>query len=425
MPSRAYRIGPSTITLAFENILKADAQVLVSSDDYRLTMSGGVSAAILSGAGSRLAAEAQKAVPARAGEIVVTSAGSLPARFVFHAITIGPRDLDFPREAIVRQATQRAIQLLPLLNCRSIAFPAIGTGAAGIPFETAAAQMAGALVAGLLESPFELDVRLCLGLPTPGAETFFGLFESFAAKTLGLLASRAKAETSLDAPADDRGAQICGMLRHLDARRGKLEASLLAALTSEEPANEARLMTLRAQLSEIAELRLGYAAELTGEPRAVLARSGAVFLSSTSMDLKPHRHAVRQAIEGLGHRFIGMEDFAASEQPPATLIRRKVDEADHYVGVIGMRYGYVDPGSGLSMTELEYRQAVSSGKRVFLFVMDRDAPITAGMVETDPQGYGKLLEFRARIMKAHTCGLFRGPEDLTQKVESALKELRP
>ncbi len=56
--------------------------------------------------------------------------------------------------------------------------------------------------------------------------------------------------------------------------------------------------------------------------------------------------------------------------------------------------------------------------------MDKNAPITAGMVESDPQGYAKLLDFRERVLKAHTCGLFAGPDDLMQQVGQALKSLR-
>jgi O-acetyl-ADP-ribose deacetylase (regulator of RNase III) len=423
MGSRTYQVGPSSITLAFDNILKSSAQVLVSSDDYMLSMGGGVSGALRSGAGGGVAAEAAKATPAKAGDVIVTSGGRLRARYIFHAVTIGPRRLDLDAAAIVRQATQKAIEMLPLLGCRSIAFPAIGTGAAGIASEIAAAEMASALLGSLLESRVPLQVELYLGRAGSDSEKFFALFESHAAAKLGLLASKASAGLALKSPADGRRRQVVTMLRHLDARRGALEARLLPALTADSETDAPVLGDLRAQLRELQELRRGYEAELAADGRAA-APSGSVFLSSTSMDLQPHRAAVRKVIDALGLKFVGMEDFAASGQAPATLIRKKVDEASHYLGIIGMRYGHVDPGSGLSMTELEYRQAVSSAKQVLLFVMDKDAPITAGMVETDPQSYAKLVEFRGRILKEHTCGLFTGPADLAGKAELALNGLK-
>ena len=420
--SRTYQVGRSSISLVFDNILKSETQVLVSSDDYMLSMGGGVSAALRIGAGDALVAEAAKAVPAKPGDVVVTSAGKLRARYVFHAVTIGPRRLELGAAAIVRLATQKAIALLPRLGCRSIAFPAIGTGVAGIPFEVAAAEMAGALVSGLLEADGALEAQLYLGRGGTDAQRFFGVFEEFARKTLGLAAAETSSGRRLESPADRRGGQVYAMLRHLDSRRLDLETQFLRS--SENAAQEPEAASrLRAQLDELGALRRGYEEELVGAATGG-ATAGSVFVSSTSVDLKPHRQAVRSVIDGLGLKFIGMEDFAASGLPPATLIRRKVVESDHYVGIIGMRYGYVDPCSGLSMTELEYRQAVSSAKPIFLFVMDKNAPITAGMVETDPQGFAKLVEFRERVLKAHTCGLFNAPEDLTQKVGLALKTLR-
>ena len=74
------------------------------------------------------------------------------------------------------------------------------------------------------------------------------------------------------------------------------------------------------------------------------------------------------------------------------------------------------------MTELEYRQAIASAKPMHIFVMDDHAPITAGMVETDSVRFARLLEFKSRVLKDHTCKLFTSPDDLASK---ALGTLRP
>jgi O-acetyl-ADP-ribose deacetylase (regulator of RNase III) len=89
---RSYILGPSRLSLRFGDLLTSPAEVLVSSDDYHLTMGGGVSAAIRAAAGSGLLVDAQKSIPRRLGDVVVTSAGLLTARYVFHVITIGPAD---------------------------------------------------------------------------------------------------------------------------------------------------------------------------------------------------------------------------------------------------------------------------------------------------------------------------------------------
>src|SRR5215213_7729307 len=131
-----------------------------------------------------------------------------------------------------------------------------------------------------------------------------------------------------------------------------------------------------------------------------------------SNNLKPYRDALRRLIERLELAYVGMEEFTATGRPPALLIREKVEQSEGYLGVLGMRYGMVDPATGYSMTELEYRQAAASGKQIRMFVTDKRAPITADMVETDPEAYAKLLAFKDRVLKAHVCAFFTTVEDL-------------
>src|SRR5262249_857496 len=162
MRSRTYKVGRSSITLRFGDITKSMAEVLVSSDDDMLSMGGGVSRALLCAGGARVAADASKLVPAQVGDVLVSSAGDLPAKYILHAVTLGICRIGRPPAAIVRQASQRAMRLLPALGCRSIAFPAIGAGAAGIPYETVAAEMATALVEAVIEADTAYSVELFL-----------------------------------------------------------------------------------------------------------------------------------------------------------------------------------------------------------------------------------------------------------------------
>jgi hypothetical protein len=193
------------------------------------------------------------------------------------------------------------------------------------------------------------------------------------------------------------------------------------ALAPDAPANDSELAALKRQLEEVGDLRRAYEADLdpADAPVSVVRRS--VFVSSTSADLKPHREALRGAIDRLRLRYVGMEDFAPETGAPAEVIRRKVNESEVYLGILELRYGYVDPGTGLSMTELEYRQAIASGKPMHMFVMDERAPITASMVETDPVRFARLQEFKARAMKDHTCAMFTDAQDLAVKAEATLK----
>jgi len=438
MKSRTYEVGQSKITLRFGDITTSKSDILVSSDDYMLSMGGGVSAAIRKVGGARIAADASKMVPARAGDVVVSTAGDLPAKYVLHAITIGNERLDLPADAIVRQTTQRVMHLLPLLGCTSVAFPAIGAGVAGISYEIVASEMASSLVGYLLDAEDSYDIELYLmdRFGQMSCADFFMFFEAFAARRYGLLTSSDPSNHSLKPPDTtpismdpnqeaeaQRRHQVYTMLRHLDARRNQIEADLLQDLSEPGISHDYSISQLREQLDEIQAIRRNYEAELiVAEKAQQPVVEDSVFVSSTSIDLKSHRQAVRDVINTMRLKFIGMEEFAPTTQAPADLIRRKVNESQVYLGILGFRYGYVDPSTGLSMTELEYRQAIASNKRICMFVMDKDAPIMASMMEDDPTRFAKLIDFRSRVMKTHTCALFTDTSDLAQKAEATLKE---
>jgi O-acetyl-ADP-ribose deacetylase (regulator of RNase III) len=86
--ARSYTFEKSRINIVFGDITSSTAQVIVSSDDYYITMGGGVSGAILRAGGQEIMIDAAKKVPAKLGDVVVTTAGRLKAQYVFHAITI-------------------------------------------------------------------------------------------------------------------------------------------------------------------------------------------------------------------------------------------------------------------------------------------------------------------------------------------------
>ena len=141
-----YQINQSLFRVAYGDITDLSVEAIVSSDDTYLSMGGGVSYAIASKAGDELRAEARKHVPLQVGDVVATSAGKLAARYVFHAATLDYERMVMPNEAIVGQATERCLKLAEALGVRTIAFPALGTGVGGFPFEVAAETMLKAIV---------------------------------------------------------------------------------------------------------------------------------------------------------------------------------------------------------------------------------------------------------------------------------------
>ncbi len=109
---RTYQLGCSRLTIEFGDLTTSAAQVLVSSDDYYLSMGGGVSASILRAGGPTIALDAAKKVPAALGDVIVTTAGTLPAQYVFHAVTIGPNDSNMAPREVIKQTTSRCMKML-------------------------------------------------------------------------------------------------------------------------------------------------------------------------------------------------------------------------------------------------------------------------------------------------------------------------
>jgi serine/threonine protein kinase len=112
---------------------KVDA--LVSSDTCFVTMDAGVSASIYEAGGPAISEEARRLVPLRPGRALVTCAGQLPARFVFHGVTVGYVDgkVVRPSRDLITEIMASCFYHADSHEVRSIAFPLLGTGAQGFP----------------------------------------------------------------------------------------------------------------------------------------------------------------------------------------------------------------------------------------------------------------------------------------------------
>jgi O-acetyl-ADP-ribose deacetylase (regulator of RNase III) len=130
------------------DIISQAVDAIVSSDDSYLSMGGGVSAAIGNAAGPEFVRESHKFVPARAGRVVVTSAGRLNARFVFHGVTIENAD---PSLNIISEILAGCFHHADTLYVKRIAFPLLGTGAGGFPRDVCLDTMVNYLAKKLLQ----------------------------------------------------------------------------------------------------------------------------------------------------------------------------------------------------------------------------------------------------------------------------------
>jgi TIR domain len=62
--------------------------------------------------GHTISLDAAKQIPLQVGDLAVTTAGTLPARFIFHAVTLGPGGATTSTEEIIRGTTAKCLALL-------------------------------------------------------------------------------------------------------------------------------------------------------------------------------------------------------------------------------------------------------------------------------------------------------------------------
>ena len=90
-----------------------------------------------------------------------------------------------------------------------------------------------------------------------------------------------------------------------------------------------------------------------------------VFVSSTYTDLKEERQAAVEMILTAGHIPAGMELFTAGDESQMDAIKQWIDQSDVYLLILGGRYGSLEPQTGQSYIELEYRYALHQQKPLF------------------------------------------------------------
>lgn len=131
----------------------------------------------------------------------------------------------------------------------------------------------------------------------------------------------------------------------------------------------------------------------------------AIMVSSTFTDMEAHRREVIDAILRLGFRANAMEySGARSDADVIDTSLRMVRESAAYICLIGHKYGQtpVDPDrnpKGLSITELEFKEARGLGRPILLFLMADDHPVTKADIEPDPKKQKKLDAFRKQAKR--------------------------
>lgn len=138
------------------DITRLPAEAIVNAANARLAGGGGVDGAIHRAGGPSILEECRKIGGCPTGSAVATTAGRLPAKWVFHAV--GPRYRGRPEDAEqLASCHRRCLELAVEKGCRTIAFPAISTGAYEYPVPEAAKVAVGTVRRWLRENPDRID----------------------------------------------------------------------------------------------------------------------------------------------------------------------------------------------------------------------------------------------------------------------------
>jgi O-acetyl-ADP-ribose deacetylase (regulator of RNase III) len=141
--------------------VQPDVEAIVNAANAQLRIGSGVAGAIHAAAGPGLEQECRALAPIRPGQAVISGAHALPNRAVIHCL--GPvYGVDEPAAELLASCYRQALRLAAENGLRSIAFPAISTGAFGYPMADAARIALGTVLAELKSVPESGLVRFVL-----------------------------------------------------------------------------------------------------------------------------------------------------------------------------------------------------------------------------------------------------------------------
>lgn len=178
-----HKFHNTDIELLDTDITTLDVDAIVNAANGQLVHGGGVAGVISRKGGPSIQEESNIWIKTRgqvkAGEVAITSAGDLPARYVIHAV--GPRQGEGKEDKKLKSATLNSLKMADSRFFKSIAFPAISTGVFGYPMHKCAKIMLKTVKNYIEKEKTELErIVFCLfgqEAFTIFQKTFFKIFQ--------------------------------------------------------------------------------------------------------------------------------------------------------------------------------------------------------------------------------------------------------
>lgn len=158
------KVGNTILKLQRGNIVEAGTEAIVNAANSALAGGGGVDGAIHKAAGwDELRLLTKPFGGCQTGSAVITGAAKIapPTRYIIHAV--GPV-YNFLRKKesarLLTNAYRKSLELAEANNVKSIAFPALSTGAYAYPMSEAAPIAVNTVIEFLNEAPRNLELVL-------------------------------------------------------------------------------------------------------------------------------------------------------------------------------------------------------------------------------------------------------------------------
>jgi O-acetyl-ADP-ribose deacetylase (regulator of RNase III) len=162
---------PAILRVVQGDIATFQGDAVVNAANNHLRMGTGVAGALLAAGGGTIQDECDALVrregPLEVGEAAITGGGRLGVKYVIHAAAMGDHP---PTPESIRGAVRSSLELAVEHAVTSMAFPVLGTGVGGFPFDEAARILVEE-VRGFVENMPEMETVVFYGFTPDHAAT--------------------------------------------------------------------------------------------------------------------------------------------------------------------------------------------------------------------------------------------------------------